>query len=84
MKNLFLLLACMVLCAAFAPAQTGRLVEQDDAQSWNDIQLTVPMSKRFDFFTQATFRFGKDISRLNDRRIAVGLVWKPTKYLIIT
>lgn len=53
-------------------AQT--LQPQDDIQSWNDVQLTVPMTKHFDFQTQVTGRFGKNITRLNDARYQIGFV----------
>jgi hypothetical protein len=59
--------------------QIPPLVEQDDFQSWNDLQLTVPMSKTFDFVTQLTMRFGKNISHLNDGRFQIGFAYKPNK-----
>jgi hypothetical protein len=59
--------------------QNSSLVQQDDNQSWNDVQLTVPMSKKVDFVTQITGRFGKNISRLNDGRFQFGFVYKPDK-----
>ena len=60
-----------------ANAQTPPLVDQDDIQSWNDLQLTVAMSKKVDFVTQVTGRLGKNISRLNDARFQIGFVLKP-------
>jgi hypothetical protein len=71
-------LALIVFGVLFANAQTA---DTEDNQSWNDVQITVPMTEKFDFFLQGTWRFGKDISRLNDRRVAVGYVYKPTKSL---
>ncbi len=76
-------LAFLALCHS-VQAQTGQLVEQDDVQSWNDLQVTVPLSKKLDVFGQATFRFGQDISRVNDRRLAFGFVWKPHKLLSVS
>lgn len=77
---LFLILygSCVLTIAAQQPAQDG-----DDVQSWNDVQLSVPMSKQFDFYTALTLRFGKNITRLNDERYAFGFVYKPNKYLSI-
>lgn len=66
----------------FAAAQI--ITDDKDFQSWNDIHLTVPMNENFDFFTQVTMRFDKNISRLNDGRFALGFVWKPTKSLSIS
>ena len=76
-------LALILLSCVFA-AQGQTLQPQDDIQSWNDVQLTVPISKRFDFQTKGTLRFGKNITRLNDGRIQFGIVWKPTKSLSIS
>jgi hypothetical protein len=74
MKKLLLVL---LLFAASASAQV--ITETEDFQSWNEVQLTVPMTKEFDFYTAVTMRFGKNVSRLNDGRFAIGFVWKPTK-----
>lgn len=82
MKNIFLLLLYLAIAASFANAQTNQ--DNDDNQSWNDVQITVPITEKFDFFLLGTWRFGKDVSRLNDRRIAVGYVYKPTKSLSIS
>lgn len=62
-----------------ANSQQPTLLEQDDIQSWNDIQLTVSMSKKVDFVTQLTGRFGGNISRLNDSRFQFGFAFKPNK-----
>ncbi len=63
----------------FASAQTAQTVDDEDIQSWNDVQLTVPVTKEFDFYAAVTARFGKNVSRLNDRRFAVGFVYKLSK-----
>ena len=81
MKPLLRALAFIGLCAVFANAQA--ITDDEDFQSWNDVQLTVPINKAFDFYAALTMRFGKNVSRLNDGRIAVGFVWKPTKQLSI-
>lgn len=81
MRKIFLILAVIGFSALFINAQTS---DDDDNQSWNDIQLTVPMTKQFDFFLQGTARFGNDVSQLSDRRIAVGFVYKPTKSFSVT
>lgn len=58
--------------------------DDDDFQSWNDLQLTVAMAKKVDLFTQLTGRFGNNISQFSDGRFAFGFVLKPTKSLSIT
>lgn len=78
MKTLKVLIT--LICALISvKAQTAPLVEQDDFQSWNDVQLTVPMTKKVDFVTQITMRFGKNVTRLNDGRFQLGFVYKPSK-----
>ena len=79
MKKHFLALALIAFCALAVCAQ--RPIDEDDTQSWNDVQLTVPINKQVDFTTWGTFRFGKNITWLQDRRVAVGIVYKPLKFL---
>ena len=76
MRKIFVVLAIVGCSAFFAAAQTA---DADDNQSWNDVQITVPITEQFDFTLSGTIRFGKNITRLNDRRIAVGFVYKPVK-----
>jgi hypothetical protein len=77
MKKIILALLLSGFCTLFAHAQT--IADEEDFQSWNDLQLTVPMTKHLDFLTQATMRFGKNVTRLHDGRFQVGFVWKPHK-----
>ena len=79
--GLFAVMAASVLACH---SQLPVLQPQDDFQSWNDVQLTVPMTKMFDFQTRVTMRFGKNATRLNDGRYLIGFVFKPTKSLSIT
>lgn len=76
MKRIFLIFSIIGFCAVFADAQTAAA---DDNQSWNDVQLTVPVNEQFDFTLSGTFRFGENVTRLNDRRAAAGVVYKPNK-----
>jgi hypothetical protein len=80
-EKIFPALAVIVFCVVFADAQL--ITDDEDIQSWNDVQLTVLMNKAFDFYTSVTMRFGKNVSRLNEGRFAIGFVWKPTKSLSI-
>jgi hypothetical protein len=73
--------AIIFLAAGFSYAQL--ITDDEDVQSWNDVQLTVPLNKAFDFYTSVTMRFGKNVSRLTEGRLAVGVAWKPTKALTI-
>ena len=77
MKETFLALLLVNFCYCLVSAQA--LVDQNDTQSWNDVQLTVPITKQFDFYTALTARFGNNVTQVNDKRLAVGLVYKPHK-----
>ncbi len=84
MKKIFLLSALFLFCSILAKAQANQLITDDeDIQSWNDLQQTVPMTKHFDFYTALTLHFSKNVTRLNDERYAIGFVYKPTKSLSI-
>jgi len=76
MRKVVQILAIVGFCAAVARAQL--ITDDEDAQSWNEIQLTAPLSKSFDFYTAVSMRFGKNVTRLTDGRFAIGVVWKPT------
>jgi Protein of unknown function (DUF2490) len=77
MKKIFLILFLYSFGSYSAAAQAT--TNDEDIQSWNDVSLTVPMTKQFDFYTALTLRFGKNLTRFNDERIAVGFVYKPNK-----
>lgn len=80
MKAIKIFILSLILLAFTFLTVPGQTVQDDeDIQSWNDLQLTVPMSKHVDFSTQLTMRFGKNISRLNEGRFAIGFIWKPDK-----
>jgi Protein of unknown function (DUF2490) len=81
MKKVLFIVALTVLLYSSAVAQATS--DDEDFQSWNDLQLTVPMTKQFDFYTALTFRFGRNVSQLQDGRYAIGFVYKPTKALSI-
>lgn len=77
MKRIMLILILIGALSAFDDAQT--ITDDEDVQSWNDVSLTVPVSKQVDFYTALTLRFGKNVTRLNDGRYAIGFIYKPNK-----
>jgi Protein of unknown function (DUF2490). len=77
MRKVLSILILAGLCAAFARAQ--ETPEAEDNQFWNDLQMTVPMTKEADFFIQMTARFDKNAARYNEGRFGIGFVLKPTK-----
>lgn len=81
-KSKVLVIVLMLYSAGFIKAQTN--VSDSDAQSWNDVQLIVPMTGKIDFLTQITNRFGDNFARFIDGRYLFGFVLKPNKSLSIT
>lgn len=79
MRKILFVSALISFSMLFADAQI--VADEADNQFWSDVQLTVPMTKEFDFYLAGTFRFGKNVTRLNDRRAAVGFTYKPNKSL---
>ena len=73
------LLLALIFISFGVCAAKAQIVPDEDVQSWNDLQLTVPISKEFDFYAAITGRLGKNITRLNDRRYAAGIIYKPNK-----
>jgi hypothetical protein len=85
MGRLILLIAILMASSTWAFGQiTAVAADDEDFQSWNDLQLTVPMSKHVDFVTKITMRFGKNVTRLNDGRFQFGFAFKPLKSLSIS
>jgi hypothetical protein len=62
-------------------AQTTNPVPKSDFQSWNDLQLAIPMTKKVDYTVQLTGRFGDNVTQLVDLRFGVGWLFRPNKYL---
>ncbi|HJU55071.1 MAG TPA: DUF2490 domain-containing protein [Pyrinomonadaceae bacterium] len=63
------------------PAQARRPVPEQDTQLWNDIQVAVPVTKRVDFGLLGTFRFGRDVTHLVDRRVGVAFSYRAGRLL---
>src|SRR5258706_7890665 len=78
-RLLMLLPIGLLVCAAPGSAQSR--VPESDNQSWNDLQLTIPMAKKVDFTTQITLRLGDNVTQTADQRWGIGFVFKVNKYL---
>lgn len=82
MEKLFriiLLSACLALLSVGCKAQ-----DDSDFQSWNDLQITVPIAKKFDLYTATTIQFGNNLTNVDNTRFSIGITYKPTKRLAIT
>jgi hypothetical protein len=78
----------MIITTALAVGASAQIIavpiDHEDIQSWNETQLTVPLSVHFDFLTRLNLRFVNNLTNLNDERFVMGFVWKPSKALSIS
>ncbi|HYG79761.1 MAG TPA: DUF2490 domain-containing protein [Pyrinomonadaceae bacterium] len=74
----FLALVALLLASGLskAPAQARPPVPEEDTQLWNDLQVAVAVTDQVDFNLFGTFRFGRDVSHLVDRRAGVGFSYR--------
>jgi Protein of unknown function (DUF2490) len=79
---LILFLAGALATSAQTPTPTP--VDDTDVQSWNDISISKAIHDKVDVVVPLTFRFGKNISRLNEGRIGIGLAFKPHSRVTIS
>jgi hypothetical protein len=75
------LLLLIGMLFGFSQVTAQSRVPETDNQSWNDLQLTVPMTKKVDFTTQVTLRLGDNVTQTADQRWGIGFVFKLNKYL---
>jgi len=74
------LITILFFTSSISHAQ-ARPAPEEDTQQWNDIQLAVELNKQVDFNLYGTFRVGRDITHLVERRAGVGFTFKLGKYL---
>ena len=72
----------LLLSACNLVGQPAR-IEHSDTQQWNEVQISVPLSKRIDFMLLGTVRLGQDISRPVDERLGIAFSFKIRKYLTV-
>jgi hypothetical protein len=64
-------------------ASAGAQVPEKDTQSWNDVQLTIPMTKKVDFVMQGTLRIGDNLTTAVDERWGAGFNYKVNAWLTL-
>jgi hypothetical protein len=64
-------------------ASSQTVIPQTDTQNWNDVFLSVPLTKRVDFAMQGTIRNGRDLTRPVDERLGIGFSFKFGKYITV-
>src|SRR5258708_8463998 len=78
-RSPILFLAAMFVCAGDSRAQTK--VPKADTESWNDVQLTIPLSRKVDFLIQGTVRIGGNLTTPVDERWGFGFNYRIQKNL---
>jgi hypothetical protein len=54
-----------------------------DTESWNDVQLAIPLSQEVDFLIQGTLRIGGNLSTPVDERWGLGFNYRIQKYITL-
>jgi hypothetical protein len=83
LKLLFLSLVAILPFASPASVRTQTRVPKADTQSWNDVQLTVPLNQKVDFLLQGTVRIGGNLTTAVDERWGFGFNYKAWKYVTL-
>ncbi|MEQ1921969.1 MAG: DUF2490 domain-containing protein [Pyrinomonadaceae bacterium] len=73
------ILLFMVIGASLAASAFAQTTDNEDLQSWNDVQLTIPVNEKIDVVLQTTIRFGQNITRVSEGRVGAGAVFKISK-----
>jgi len=76
-------LLLLLFTAGVSRAQTLSVSSHADTQSWNDIQVAIPVNDRLDVLLLGTPHIGRDITNFVDERAGVGLSDKLNKYVIV-
>src|SRR6266567_5009615 len=65
-------------------AQSSAPAPRADTQSWNDVQIAIPVNERLDLLLLGTLRVGRHITHPVDERAGVGFSFKFDKYLTLS
>lgn len=80
-KTVGLSFVLAAVCAVHAQGQSR--VPETDTQSWNDIQVTIPLNKKTEFVLLGTVRLGDNLSSFVDEREGVRLNYLVQKYVTL-
>lgn len=73
----------LILVCSTGRALAQTRVPKADTQSWNDVQLTIPLGKKVDFLVQGTLRLGGSLSKAVDERWGFGFNYKLNRYVTL-
>jgi hypothetical protein len=74
-------LSALFLCVTNSRAQTA--VPESDTQSWNDLQFTIPLSKKAEFVIIGTLRIGDNLTSFVDEREGFRFNYQIQKYVTL-
>jgi len=77
-------LLCLLGLSLQSQLASGQTAPLEDTQNWNDVQLTIPLNRQFDFLINGQFRIGNNLTEFVDERSGFGISYKPNKYLTLT
>ena len=80
-KQLKLRLLLLGLVLAAAASASFAQQDDEDVQSWNDLQITVPINTKVDALILATLRVGSNVTKVSEMRVGGGIQFHPTKWL---
>jgi len=80
MQTRLLLTLTLVMCAS-ASAQTR--IPKADTQSWNDLQVTIPLNQKFEFVLLGTIRFGDNLRKPVDGRWGIRFNYALEKHVTL-
>lgn len=78
--SIFLLIS---IFGASIRAQSQPQAPREDTQNWNEIEVSVALTKKLDLEFYGQFRVGRNFSHFVDERVGFGLSFKPHKYLTV-
>lgn len=65
-------------------AASAQSADNDDFQSWNDVNFTFTVNKKLDLFFPTTIRVAENPGRVSEGKIGAGIVVKPYNALSIS
>lgn len=83
LRLLFLFVALSGNLVVAAQSPTPLPSDETDVQSWNDVTVSRAITRKVDVVIPFTFRFGKNVTRLNEGRVGIGLALKPHNRITI-
>ncbi len=72
MSSIYRFLVAALFLTVLSTANSAQ-TDHEDVQSWNDIQLTIPVHEKVDLSLTTTYRFGENLTRFNEGRVGAGI-----------